>query len=167
MNNDNLEIAKILVEKCSRIKMTSDAGKTSFTESSIGEKFLTASQNHDLATLTEILTTTPVEEDIINYQEREYGYTALHKAVRSQEDDLEEKSTLATVDLLLNNKANIDLTYEKYGETALYLTSFFNKKKTALLLLERGADINLVDNVGRTALYKACLLYTSPSPRAS
>ena len=53
----------------------------------------------------------------------------------------------------------------KDSATALYIASACGLKEVAALLLEKKASVNMQKEVGATALYIACLLYTSPSPR--
>ena len=119
----------------------------------IGARIIAAAENHDLDTLREILKET-VDENIIDYQASEYTDTALHAVVLSKMNDPHEETTLAIVDLLLNNGANVNIVGRE-GQTAVWWAADCDKKKTVELLLDRGADVNLANIDGLTPLYKA------------
>lgn len=44
---------------------------------------------------------------------------------------------------------------DKYGATALHSAAFVGQTKCALLLIERGADVNAIDDQHQTALFRA------------
>ena len=88
---------------------------------------------------------------------------------------------LAKVQQLLEEGHDINHS-DSRGFTPLILASYFNQDAIVQALLAQGAEIDKVDSAGHTALlgaafkgykdvmsillsYKACLLYTSPSPR--
>ena len=62
----------------------------------------------------------------------------------------------------LEEGADINWRSPRYGTTALMAAAEFVKKDAVAFLLERGADVNLKDKVGRTALHFACK--RSPDP---
>uniref|UniRef100_A0AAX7VC89 Arf-GAP domain-containing protein n=1 Tax=Astatotilapia calliptera TaxID=8154 RepID=A0AAX7VC89_ASTCA len=71
--------------------------------------------------------------------------TALHLAVR-----LEEKSSLALVDFLCQNRSDIDITAE--GNTALHYSVLYHKPESLKLLLKAKAALQTVNSAGETAL---------------
>ncbi len=88
----------------------------------------------------------------INYQDQQ-GETALHVAARYGHD------TCAR--LLLEGsrqqKANTDLAEYAYGWTPLFIASVDGNLGVVELLIEAGADVDLVDSSGWTAKEHACL----------
>ena len=67
--------------------------------------------------------------------------------------DCADEGNLTDVDLLLRAGANIN-SYDA-GQTALYLAAVHGNEKLINFLLDRGADINLQDQNGNTALIGA------------
>lgn len=61
----------------------------------------------------------------------------------------------STIEILLNEGANIHVVSEEYGETPLHLASARGDEDAVKALLARGADINLQDRDGWTPLYTA------------
>lgn len=84
-------------------------------------------------------------EDTTNYVNcmDRYGWTALHYAVVCGREEM--------VELLLQNKANINLT-NGMGMTPLMCAALNGKANMIRLLLEKGADPIIKDRLGLTAL---------------
>ncbi|MCS6903929.1 MAG: ankyrin repeat domain-containing protein [Bacteroidia bacterium] len=78
-----------------------------------------------------------------------------------EEEDLEEAAYKPGTDLYLNlqqygySELNINSVSKKYKQTPLMKAASWGDEKAVLFLLERGADVNLQDKLGRTALHLA------------
>lgn len=79
------------------------------------------------------------------------GYTALHNVLKFR--------NLKTVKLLLDKFLDVDIQANQHGFTALHLAVAFSdseeSEEIVKELLKRGANPNLQDNWGQTALHKA------------
>ena len=85
----------------------------------------------------------------VNAQERN-GRAALHVAI--------QKGYTSCIEALKSEKLNCDIV-DNYGATPLHLAVAFSQIEAAAKLVnEMGADVNAVDNKGRTALQVSLLL---------
>jgi ankyrin repeat protein len=81
------------------------------------------------------------------------GATPLHFAVRHSNVD----STIGTVKLLIKYEANVNIRDFENGFTPLFLALYYKTSslETLILLLDNGADTNIKDHYGDSALYVA------------
>ena len=82
---------------------------------------------------------------------RPAGYTALHLACNGS-DRLFQRAII--VELLLQRRADPDVTDDTGGRTPLHLAAGTGVLEQAKLLVEAGADIHAVDQNGKNALDK-------------
>ena len=70
-----------------------------------------------------------------------------------------EKGSIDIAMLLINKKANINVQELRYGKTALISASMQGNEKLLKALLVGGANIDIVDKFGKSALYRAIELH--------
>ena len=75
------------------------------------------------------------------------GLTALHLATQTRQHNI--------VNLLIDIGADIDATDARSGRTALFHAAEANDRDTCELLLRRGADANVTNYAGETAVFAA------------
>lgn len=150
----------------------------SINKPSHAEPIHDASENGDLAKLTELIQNNP---NSINSTDQ-FGDTPLllaakrghfdavnlllkHGAIVDAKGGFVHDTSLTAaarngyteiVRILLDAGADVNAKND-YKETALHLAAEWNKIETAALLLSRGADVNLVDTFGNTPLLKAAI----------
>ncbi len=121
----------------------------------MGEELVNAATNHNLETVELLLKNPKID---LNYQWG-FGFTALMEAVRSRPKGRIDNS-IAIMKLLLDAQANPDLQNFSSGNTALIQAAnrWWRPERT-VLLLEKGADIHLLNKDNETAydcLYSQC-----------
>jgi ankyrin repeat protein len=115
-----------------------------------------AIRNNNSLTLIHVAAVNHIDSDIlnlllssekvdINETTSEYGWTALHLAVRD--------SNTATAEFLLSNRANPNIANQN-GYTPLHLAAAYAKDMNIVELLvnHKDVDVNLMDDDGRNAL---------------
>lgn len=70
-----------------------------------------------------------------------------------------EKGSIEVAIYLIDKKANINVQENRYGKTALICASMQGNEKLLSALLDGGADIDIVDKFGKSALYRAIELH--------
>jgi uncharacterized protein len=71
------------------------------------------------------------------------GVAPIHGAARTNRHEI--------IEMLLNNKANINILHKTSGESPLHYAAEYNTKEACELLLKKGADKTIKDNSGQTA----------------
>lgn len=61
----------------------------------------------------------------------------------------------SAVKLLIDKKANLNITGGMFGWTPLIIATYSGQIETVKMLIDAGADLNFVDNSGNTALMTA------------
>ena len=69
-----------------------------------------------------------------------------------------ERGHIPVIELLLANKANVDIREGDYKHTPLHFACFMENKQVASLLLANKADVNAVDKHFKTPLHYACVM---------
>jgi ankyrin repeat protein len=163
VEKDKIETAKVLVANSANMNTKNNRGEkpvhlaksTSValfllqqneeTTTDESKWWTAAAGEHNVNVIAKLL---PIVD--INYRDVDNKRTALHWAVRG-DDDKTEAATVKTVELLLNKGATWDAT-DKDGRTALHHAVEKDKIETVTLLLDHGIDMTITDKDGKKPL---------------
>jgi hypothetical protein len=88
------------------------------------------------------------------------GYTPLNTAISALDRHINSNryaELLRIVDLLIAHQADVNFQNSDLGQSALHLAAHYGAKTIVTTLLENGADIEVEDKQGYTALHHVCI----------
>jgi ankyrin repeat protein len=86
----------------------------------------------------------------VNEKDKVFGKTPLHWMTYNPITSTKNNKKVA--EMLIANGANLNTRDDNWGQTPLHMAVVRNLKEVCVILIEKGADINLLDVEGRTPL---------------
>jgi Ankyrin repeats (3 copies) len=143
-NSNNTKFTNEFIEKTKKIinKMSAEQAQQQYSDAFLFKEF-------------EILPTLLRRGDYIDQIIPRTDQTALMIAIENSGQNRSEEKTTDLVKIVLEMKPNLNIQTHKNKSTALMLAAYYTNLSVTKLLVEAGCDINIVNNLGYTALHYA------------